>query len=114
AIDCHNFCYRWRADAPAEENPYAGMLALADRLIVTGDSASMLAEALRTGKAVTVAPLAFHPDWRRRLADGFARIAPRRLVQGLIGAGLLNSTRDLGRVIEPLRRDGVVSLLGDA
>lgn len=42
--------YRWRhGDA---DNPYLGFLALADELIVTADSISMLAEACATGKPV--------------------------------------------------------------
>ena len=48
AIDCPNFFYRWTADAAA--NPYLGILATADALIVTNDSVSMLSEAVATGK----------------------------------------------------------------
>jgi mitochondrial fission protein ELM1 len=36
------------------ENPYAGVLALADRFVVTGDSVSMISEALATDKPVEV------------------------------------------------------------
>lgn len=44
------FFYRWReAD---EQNPYYAYLALADELIVTADSISMLTEACATGKPV--------------------------------------------------------------
>lgn len=39
-------------------NPYLGILALADRLIVTGESISMISEALATGRPVHVLPLA--------------------------------------------------------
>ncbi len=47
--------YRWQpGDA---ENPYFGMLALCDNLIVTADSISMLSEACATGKPVWMAPL---------------------------------------------------------
>jgi mitochondrial fission protein ELM1 len=34
------------------DNPYAGILALSDRLIVTSDSVSMVSEALATGHPV--------------------------------------------------------------
>ena len=44
--------YRWRPDDP--ENPYLGFLALAEQLIVTSDSMSMLVEAVATGKPVFV------------------------------------------------------------
>jgi mitochondrial fission protein ELM1 len=40
--------YRWRRDDP--DNPYLGFLALADEVIVTADSISMLAEAHATGR----------------------------------------------------------------
>ena len=39
------------------ENPYFGMLACADALVVTGDSVSMLAEAVATRAPVLLAPL---------------------------------------------------------
>ncbi|MBE0454878.1 MAG: mitochondrial fission ELM1 family protein [Roseovarius sp.] len=42
--------YRWRRDDP--ENPYLGFLALADEVIVTADSISMLSEAHATGRPV--------------------------------------------------------------
>jgi len=42
--------YRWRRDD--DENPYFGYLALADAIIVTADSISMLTEACATGKPV--------------------------------------------------------------
>ncbi len=38
----------------AGENPYHAILALADRLVVTGDSVSMISEALSTGRPVEV------------------------------------------------------------
>ena len=47
--------YRWRPDDTA--NPYFGMLALCDDLVVTADSISMLSEASATGKPVWIAPL---------------------------------------------------------
>lgn len=42
--------YRWQRDDT--DNPYLGFLALADELIITADSISMLAEAYATGKPV--------------------------------------------------------------
>ena len=42
--------HRWQRDDP--DNPYLGFLALADEVIVTADSISMLAEAHATGKPV--------------------------------------------------------------
>jgi mitochondrial fission protein ELM1 len=47
--------YAWDG---AGENPYIGLLACADALVVTEDSVSMTSEALSTGKPVFVAALA--------------------------------------------------------
>lgn len=44
--------HRWGDGAP---NPYAGLLAWADMVVVTGDSVSMLSEALATGVPVFIA-----------------------------------------------------------
>ena len=49
--------HEWSPQTPADENPYLGLLALADALVVTGESASMLAEACATGKPVYVVPV---------------------------------------------------------
>ncbi len=54
-ITVPNVLYRWRAEDA--ENPYFGMLALCDDLVVTADSISMLSEACATGKPVWMAPL---------------------------------------------------------
>ncbi|MEP5764785.1 MAG: ELM1/GtrOC1 family putative glycosyltransferase, partial [Halieaceae bacterium] len=51
-LDVPNYFYRWQPDDPA--NPYLGMLASADQLIVTGDSIAMLSEACATGKPVHI------------------------------------------------------------
>lgn len=55
------------------ENPYFGLLGLADHIVVTGDSASMVSEACSTGKPVHVIDLqgynrrlrVFHEELRR-------------------------------------------------
>ncbi|MDA3919296.1 MAG: ELM1/GtrOC1 family putative glycosyltransferase [Salinisphaera sp.] len=65
----------WNSQA-GEANPYLGYLASADVLVVTGESESMLAEAVATGKPVYILPLAERaPDARRRLADWVVRQA---------------------------------------
>jgi mitochondrial fission protein ELM1 len=50
-----HYIYHWRADDGS--NPYFGILALSDQLIVTADSISMLGEACATGKPVYMAEL---------------------------------------------------------
>ena len=49
-IDVPRHLYRWRPDD--RDNPYLGMLALADSVVVTADSIAMLSEACATGKPV--------------------------------------------------------------
>ena len=51
-IDVPRYFYRWQPNDPA--NPYFGMLALADRFVVTGDSIAMLSEACATGRPVQI------------------------------------------------------------
>jgi hypothetical protein len=55
--------YRWRPNDPA--NPYYGMLALADRHIVTADSMSMLVEACTTGRPVFIFDFSRGPSSHR-------------------------------------------------
>ncbi|MGI9331130.1 MAG: ELM1/GtrOC1 family putative glycosyltransferase [Gammaproteobacteria bacterium] len=49
------FVYSWRAGD--KTNPYPGILALADELIVSGDSIAMLSEAVATKKPVSILDL---------------------------------------------------------
>jgi len=58
------------------DNPYRGILALSDRLVVTTDSVSMISEALSTGRPVEV----FGHDGGRRHAEFLKGI----LAQGLV------------------------------
>jgi uncharacterized protein len=82
------FVHRWQSGAA--ENPYRGFLALADEIVVTGDSISMLAEATATGKPVSIfdlgamrergpRPLTLAHDWHSLLHLLLMRIAPRRM-----------------------------------
>jgi uncharacterized protein len=57
--------YRWRPDDP--DNPYLGFLALAERIVVTSDSMSMLVEAMAAGKPVQIYDLADAPGAGQRL-----------------------------------------------
>jgi uncharacterized protein len=60
----------------AGDNPYLGILALSDRLVVTSDSVSMISEALATSAGVEI----FGADGGRRQAE---------FVDGLIRRGLV-------------------------
>jgi len=50
SLDVPSYVFRWRPDAP--ENPFLAFLALAERIVVTADSVSMMSEACATGKEV--------------------------------------------------------------
>jgi mitochondrial fission protein ELM1 len=64
--------FRWTPERSADENPYLGYVAGADAFVVTGESASMLAEACATGK-----PVFFYEIPRG--VPGWRGIAPRML-----------------------------------
>ena len=110
ALDAPATVYRWQPRDP--ENPLTGYLALADRIIVTGESASMLAEACATGKPVEVAGLPKRT--RARLLTrpfggrltGLARaLAP--LGRALARTGTAVPPRDLDRLHTELYRHAV-------
>jgi uncharacterized protein len=62
AVDCPADIFRWSRDAA--ENPYLGYLALADSIIVTCESMSMLTEACATLKPVYMFDLHTGPENR--------------------------------------------------
>lgn len=108
--------YRFGTD-PAEDNPYAGLLALADRFVVTGDSISMMVEVARLAKPLAIAPLPVQPGMitRGRLALGQAlssRGALASLGSRAREMGLLGFQRDLGRIHERLVARGLAVRLG--
>jgi len=49
--------FEFSSEALASENPYHALLALADRFIVTTDSASMMVEVARLGRPLSIYPL---------------------------------------------------------
>jgi len=110
ALDAPATVYRWRPRDPA--NPLTGYLATADRIIVTGESASMLAEACRTGKPVEVVGLPKRTRARLvtepfggRLAGLARHLAP--IGRALARAGAFVPPRDLERLHAQLYRHAV-------
>jgi mitochondrial fission protein ELM1 len=96
------------APGSAPDNPYAAYLHGADELIVTGDSASMIAECWRSGRPLWVAPLGMSP--RRRLMRRLRGAVPARL----IASGRIAGDVDIGRWIEALAGAGHIGLLGES
>src|SRR5215468_3928577 len=126
ALACPAFTYRWRADDP--ENPYRALLALADRFVVTVDSASLLAEACATGKPVEIFEWPVRADARRgikgllrRWGEARDRLATEpgrplalnaRLYDRLVYLGLIKPARDFAAYHRALRARGLVAGLG--
>lgn len=116
-------CFRhdWAAGG---ENPYLGFLALAESLIVTGDSASMLSEACATGKPLRVFGLPVKPDFRIRLARRFRELAKgpdgakagwlANLFDRLVDLGLVSSIRDMTAFHKSLAARGLAVPLGQS
>lgn len=100
------FCHRY---APGQaDNPYPALLALADQFIVSGDSASMLAEAAGTGKPLTV----FEPPRQSTAAKRLLHWLEQRLGLTERGAGSRGTARQqnrLGRAYDRLLAAGIVT-----
>jgi hypothetical protein len=125
-------CYRHRWQAGAADNPYLAYLALADSFIVTGDSASMLAEACATGKPVAMFEVPRRPTVVGRLLAAVERLATghggRKNYRGmpkqqdwlarsfdrLVERGLFMPLRDLRECHRELLARGLVHRLGEA
>ena len=95
----HHF-HRWRADDP--DNPYPAFLALADRFLVTGDSASLPAEAAATGRPVEL--FEWPPQRAPRSLPAMVKPIHRALVYG----GWHKPRRDFAAFHQGLRDAGLV------
>jgi mitochondrial fission protein ELM1 len=104
----HDF-YRWRRDDP--DNPYLGLLAWADRLIVSGDSIAMLSEACATGKPVQIFDTG---GMRGESATARDFRLGGSLYHSLLRWGWQPLTRDITLVHQTLMERGACSWLGDA
>lgn len=109
--------HRWNANAPASENPYMGYLALADALVVTGESASMLAEACATGKPVYIYPLAARSpgpkNWALRAERWIAdRVTARAYARPVNRRGIERPQRGLELLCAKLLARGFVRTSG--
>ena len=94
--------HRWTADQAA--NPYLGLLGLADRFIVTGDSLSMLVEVARLGRPLAIYPLP--------TAGGLVARAGRWLGDRLYGLGLPVGSREVAVLHRLLVRQGFAVRFG--
>jgi len=118
--------YDWRA--PEGENPYAGLLALGDRFIVTGDSISMMVEVAKLGRPLEILPLPTSligglGQARRRLAvwlfqpardAGIGERLRVALARGLYHARLMQQARHYPRFHQRLVDQGLAHWVGEA
>jgi len=118
AITGPSFVYRWKAGDP--ENPYHAFLALADRFVVTADSASLLVEACLMGKPVEVFswpmrrnPLLRTKEWLWRNAGAAGTSGEGAgLMERLVDWGLLKPPRDFAGLHRELRERGLIDAFG--
>ncbi len=106
-LTCPHHIHRWRPhDA---NNPYPAILALAESFIVTGDSASLLAEACSTGRPVQIFDLPRRfPSRRNRDTRSSTRLSVR-----LAELGVLMPGRDMSRLHAALIDRGLAVRVGD-
>lgn len=87
-------------------NPYQAALVLADRIVVTSDSMSMVGEAVNSGKPVSIFQLPvsrLFPSWS----------AQRGIAAWLSRHGLLQAPRNMTAVIDSLIAQGYAASLGE-
>jgi uncharacterized protein len=99
---CSARFYPWSSGA----NPYQAALVLADRIVVTSDSMSMVSEAINSGKPVGIFRLPVSwlvPSWSAK--RGFAAWLSRQ--------GLLQAPRNMSAVIDSLIAQGYAAPLGE-
>jgi len=103
----------WRRER--QENPYLGYLALADILVVTGESESMLAEAADAAKPLYIYPIPAKPAGLRVRCAGWVLAAARRgnaACEELIQSGIVVPPRDLGLMHGGMVEAGVARRFG--
>ena len=95
-------------------NPYLALLGMADALLVTADSISMLTEAARLGRPLSVIPVSTPglgrlDQWRRELVQRIFRGRAARLAPLLGRLGISAQTRDFSAFERLLVRRGLAS-----
>jgi mitochondrial fission protein ELM1 len=93
--------YRWGEPG---ENPYHGYLASADAIVVTADSATMIAEACATGAPVFVALPELAGGRERRMVGAFAKAGQVRILGEDVAPWARRPLDEAGRVAREVRR----------
>ncbi len=84
------------------ENPYAGMLAWADVILVTEDSVSMTSEAVSTGKAVYIIKMEGNSDRLDRFHETLQKSGITRIFEGKIEQWQYEPPRDTEKVAKKI------------
>lgn len=121
AIGAPHVLYRWQG--PAADNPFHAFLELSERIVVTGDSVSMLSEACATGKPVFLFDIEEGPFSMRAEEGGEAGSPPpigwkgrtpeATLFRLLINHAPARFSRDLRIVHRQLIASGRAAWLGE-
>lgn len=89
-------------------NPYLGMLAWADAVVVTGDSVSMLSEALVTTAPVFIAPLGTEGPRHRALHRSLLEAGQARLLEVAPAPFVRPRLDEMGRIAAAVRARGLL------
>ncbi|MFK7895555.1 MAG: mitochondrial fission ELM1 family protein [Myxococcota bacterium] len=116
--------YVFDADGPPEENPYFGLLGLADHFAVTTDSVSMMVEVVRLGRALSIYPLESSVGVFEQTLASLGLVRPLSAKTDPLPAGGLRArtfyrlgrpvhSRDLSAIPRLLVRKGLAGWLGE-
>jgi hypothetical protein len=123
ALAAPSYVFDWHQGS--KDNPYLGFLGLAEQLIVTGDSISMLAEACATGKPVHIfdlgegrygmkqpptAPLEHVGPWSVSALRAWAKDLEVKLIRAALP---VRFHRETGNIHRQLVQSGRATWLGD-
>lgn len=87
------------------ENPYLGMLALADHIVVTDDSVNMMSEAVATGKPVYILKLPGHENTKpARFAEKLIKEGIARPLESKLESWSYTAENETAKVAAEIRR----------
>lgn len=106
ALTAPGYCYRWRDGG---DNPYRGLLGLADAFVVTGESMSMLGEAAAMGRPLYIFDVGdgATPWWRLAHSYRYKPLSHRLAMRW----GPVRMRREIGNIQNQLVKSGVAGWL---
>ena len=88
-----------------EQNPYGGMLALSDYLVVTADSVGMISEACSTGRPVYIYESETKPKFRKFHEELYKRGLAKPLTDEVFEKWQYEPLRTRDFILEKIRED---------